>query len=264
MRPQYSATMSVMIKAVRAAARGIRRDFGELENLQVSQKGPKDFVSAADLMAEKSIIRELKKARPDYGFLTEEHGEIASESEKPATDFRWVIDPIDGTHNFIHGVPYFAISVALEERGKITHGVVYSPITDELFIAERGCGAFLNDRRLRVSGRKRLENCLIGTGRIASDPEMMKLLLIVSNSVFGLRCAGAASLDLAYVAAGRYDGFFCRSLKPWDFAAGMLMISEAGGMVTDFSQSTITTTDGAREILATNGEIHADFSQLIR
>src|SRR5918996_324241 len=229
--PIRSANINVMVQAAHKAARHLVRDFGEVENLQVSIKGPGDFVSAADHRAERILQQELSRARPGFGFLLEETGTVAGDDHH-----RWIIDPLDGTTNFLHGLPHFAISLALERDGELMAGVIYDPIKDELFCAEKGAGAYLNDRRLRVSRRGDLANCLIGTGIPVLDwPGREKgfgrELESVSDHVAGIRRIGTASLDLAYVAAGRLDGFWEYGLKPWDMAAGIVLIREAGGMV---------------------------------
>ncbi|MGQ4273492.1 inositol monophosphatase family protein [Terrihabitans sp. B22-R8] len=228
-----SPLMNVMVQAVSKAGRGMRRDFGEVEQLQVSIKGPSDFVSIADKRAEDLLRQELSRARPDVGFLLEEGGAV--EGRDPAQ--RFIIDPIDGTTNFLHGIPHFAISVALERHGSLVAAVVYNPIADEMFTAERGAGAFLNDRRLRVSGRKKVEDCIVATGvphRGKGDHELFgRELRAVQARVCGIRRAGAASLDLAWVAAGRLDGYWERDLKAWDVAAGLLLLREAGGYASD-------------------------------
>jgi myo-inositol-1(or 4)-monophosphatase len=229
-----SPHITVMIKAAKKAAGQLRRDFGEVENLQVSKKGPADFVSTADMKAEKTIREELARARPGYGFLMEESG--AREAAKGETR-RWLVDPLDGTTNFLHGLPHFAVSIALEERGQVIAGVVYDPIKDELFAAERGQGAFLNDRRLRVSSRDRLDEALVGTGipfkGTPGHRQFLAELEAVMAAVPGVRRWGTASLDLAYVAAGRFDAYWERNLNPWDIAAGVLLVREAGGLVTE-------------------------------
>ena len=228
-----SALYNVMERAARKAARGLVHDFGEIENLQVSVKGPADFVSTADLQAERTLKAELGKARPEFGFLMEETGAVAGDGRH-----RWIVDPLDGTTNFLHGIPHFAISIGVEREGEIIAGVVYDPMRDEMFYAEKGFGAFVNDRRLRVSARQQLGDAVIGTGipyRERGDhPEYLKLLAQVMATTAGVRRMGAASLDLAYVAAGRFDGFFEIGLSPWDVAAGMLLVREAGGYVSDF------------------------------
>lgn len=228
-----SALLNVMVAAVRKAGRGLARDFGEVENLQVSLKGPGDFVSAADLRAEKVLYEELKKARPAFGVLREEGG--AEEGDDP--QHRWLIDPLDGTTNFLHGIPQFAISVAVEKNGVPVAGVIYNPVTDELFTAERGGGAFLNDRRLRVAARREMADCVIGTGvphlgRGDHGAYLSELRQVMANAA-GIRRVGAASLDLAWTAAGRFDAFWENGLSPWDLSAGILMVREAGGFVTD-------------------------------
>lgn len=227
--------MNVMTGAARKAARALRRDFGEVEALQVSRKGPSDFVSAADRRAEQVLFDELKRARPQFGFLMEERGQVDGEDR----DHRWIVDPLDGTTNFLHGLPHFAISIALARQDEILAGVVYEPIHDELFIAERGQGAWLNDRRLRVSGRTQLKDSLIATGIPFHGCEGHERfggeLARVMTEVAGIRRFGAAALDLAYVAAGRFDGFWERNLKPWDVAAGIILVREAGGLVSDHS-----------------------------
>ena len=230
-----SPLMNVMVQAATKAGRGMRRDFGEVEQLQVSIKGPSDFVSAADRKAEEILVAELSKTRPDIGFLLEEGGTVAGKDPSQ----RFIIDPLDGTTNFLHGIPQFAVSIALEKNGSLIAALVYNPVNDELFTAERGQGAFLNDRRIRVAARSNMNDCVIGTGvthRGKGDDELFgRELRVVQADVAGIRRMGAASLDLAYVAAGRLDGFWERDLKPWDVAAGILLIREAGGYVTDLN-----------------------------
>ncbi|MGD1880553.1 MAG: inositol monophosphatase family protein [Kiloniellaceae bacterium] len=258
-----SALINVMTKAADKAARGLKRDFGEIEKLQVSRKGPADFVSNADLKAEKTIRDELQKARPGYGFLMEESAEV------PATDDsgrRWIVDPLDGTSNFLHGLPHFAISIALEERGEIIAGLVYDPIKEDLFHAEKGQGAFYNDHRLRVSGRNRMMDCLIATGAPFAGKGDRPLFLgeidaVMANTA-GIRRWGAAALDLAYVAAGRFDGFWERGLSPWDVAAGLILVREAGGYVSEMNGKTLTL--ASPSILASNNAIHTDLMKLLR
>ena len=233
-----SALMNVMVTAVMKAGRGLARDFGEVQNLQVSVKGPGDFVSQADHRAEQILHTELKRARPDYGFLMEEGGTI--EGRDP--QHRWIIDPLDGTTNFLHGFPHFAVSLALERQGQLVAGVIFNPATDELYTAEKGGGAFLNDRRLRVAARKSLSDSIIGCGiphlgRGDHGRFLVQLRNVMSDSV-GIRRTGAAALDLAYVAAGRLDGFWEEALSPWDMAAGIVLIREAGGFVTDLAGGT--------------------------
>ncbi|MEM8839901.1 MAG: inositol monophosphatase family protein [Pseudomonadota bacterium] len=242
---QLSALMNVMVQAALKAGRRLKRDFGEVENLQVSVKGPADFVSNADRQAEKIVYEELKKARPKWGFLMEESGEEVGEDPQ----HRWIIDPLDGTTNFLHSIPHFAISIALESQGQLMAGLVYNPVSEELFTAERGKGAFLNDRRMRVANRKTLATSVIGTGiPHIGRPEHGKFILELAHlmgETAGIRRSGAASLDLAYVASGRFDGFWEHGLAPWDVAAGMLLISEAGGFVSDL--------DGGQKIFQTGG-----------
>ncbi len=257
-----SPIINVMVKAVTKAARNLKRDFGEVENLQVSKKGPADFVSQADVKAERALREELERARPDIGFLLEES---AKAGEKIGKDPVWVGDPLDGTTNFLHGLPHFAVSLALVERGEPTAGVIYDPIKEELFIAERGKGAFLNDRRLRVSGRSRMEESLLATGipfKGAKDhPRFLGELERVMGESAGVRRWGAASLDLAYVAAGRYDGFWERDLQPWDWAAGILLVREAGGFVTQIDGRAFQLEGSS--VLATNPEINLALRKLL-
>jgi len=229
--PRRSANMEIMVRAAIRAARALVRDFGEVEQLQVSIKGPADYVSAADRRAEQIIFEELRRARPTWGFLMEESGEQRGEDP----DRRWIVDPLDGTTNFLHGLPHWSISIALEERGEITAGLVYDPVKNELFVAEKGQGAFMNDRRIRVSSRRGMEAALIGCGLPVRNWEGRRLFARqmerVADQVVGLRRLGTASLDLAYVAMGRQDGFWEFGLKPWDMAAGILLVREAGGLV---------------------------------
>ena len=227
-----SANCEMMVRAAIKAARGLVRDFGEVEQLQVSQKGPADFVSNADHRAERILKEELRRARPEFGFLMEESGEeVGSQPQN-----RWLVDPLDGTTNFLHGLPHFAVSVALEQFGEITAAVVYDPIRDELFWADKGGGAYVNDRRLRVSARKELGQALVGCGLPVQtwrgrEKGFTAQMNAVADHVAGLRRLGTASLDLAWVAAGRQDGFWEYGLKPWDIAAGILLVREAGGRV---------------------------------
>ncbi len=259
-----SPNLNVMINAAKKAARAMVRDFGEVEQLQVSLKGPSDFVSAADLRAEKILRAELSKSRPGWGFLGEEGGETPA--AEGALDHRWIVDPIDGTTNFIHGLPHFAISIALERAGELLAGVVYNPITDELFFAERGGGAFVNERRLRVAGRQRLDQAVIGTGiphlgRGEHGPYLRELAHVMTATA-GIRRLGSASLDLAYVAAGRYDGFWEHGLKPWDIAAGILLVREAGGFVGDIDGKGDPMKSG--NIIAANEKLLGPLGDLIR
>ncbi|UXN62405.1 inositol monophosphatase family protein [Phyllobacterium zundukense] len=228
-----SAILNVMVQAAMKAGRSLARDFGEVQNLQVSLKGPGDYVSQADKKAEEIVYTELRRARPDYSFLMEESGVV----EGSDSQHRWLVDPLDGTTNFLHGIPIFAVSIALERQGQIVAGVIFNPAMDELYTAERGGGAFLNDRRLRVSGRSKLVDSVIGTGvpHLGRGDHGNYLLQMrnVMAEVSGIRRMGAAALDLAYVAAGRLDGFWEEGLSPWDIGAGIIMIREAGGFVTN-------------------------------
>lgn len=246
----YSPLLNVMVGAARKASRPIRRDFGEVENLQVSLKGPANFVTKSDQRTERILHDELVKARPTYGFLMEEGGAV----EGTDGQHRWIIDPIDGTTNFIHGIPHFAISIGLERAGVIVAAVIYNPITDELYTAERGRGAFLNDRRLRVASRRRIEDAVITCGiphLARGDHELFgREIAKVQAKAAGIRRFGAASLDLAFVAAGRCDAYWERGLSPWDVAAGILLVREAGGRVEDV--------DGAAEAMATGNILAAN------
>jgi myo-inositol-1(or 4)-monophosphatase len=251
-----------MERAARKAAPRLRRDFNEVQHLQVSRKGPADFVSQADQRAERTLYEELKKARPDWGFLMEEAGEIEGDPAKP----RWIVDPLDGTTNFLHGIPHFAISLAVQEpSGEITSGIVYQPLTDESFWAEKGRGAWLQDQRLRVSSRSRLDDALIATGIPFKGHgdlgQWSRIFGAVAPEVAGIRRLGSAALDLAWVAAGRYDGYWESGLKAWDVAAGMLLVREAGGYVTDFRGG-----DRAmerNEFLAASDGIHSRLHKLV-
>jgi myo-inositol-1(or 4)-monophosphatase len=251
--PTRSAVINVMVRAADKAARGLKRGFGEVEQLQVSVKGPADFVSQADIRAERIIRDELKRARPGFGFLMEESGEIAGEDPH----HRWVVDPLDGTTNFLHGIPHFAISIALESKGEVTAGVILDPIKDELFWAEKGGGAYLNDRRLRVSARKQIAHALLATGIPFSEhgdhDRFLAELRRVMPAVSGVRRLGAAALDLAYVAAGRYDGFWERGLSPWDFAAGIVLVREAGGFVSEIDGAPVRS--DSHSLLACNAAL---------
>jgi myo-inositol-1(or 4)-monophosphatase len=256
-----SATINVMGNAALKAARGLVRDFGEVEQLQVSVKGPGEFVSAADLKAEKVLRAELGKARPGYGFLMEESGaETGSDGHH-----RWIVDPLDGTTNFLHGIPHFCISIALERDGEIVAGVIYEPVRDEMFWAEKGAGAYVNDRRLRVSARRQLAESVIGTGipfaGRGNHPRYLATLGAVMAATSGVRRFGAAALDLAYVAAGRYDGFWEFGLSPWDIAAGVLILREAGGYVTDHAGGHDMIATG--NVIAANDRLHRPLMQLI-
>ena len=262
----HSGLITVMERAVRKAAPRLRRDFGEVEQLQVSRKGPADFVSMADKRAEQTIVEELRNARPDWGMLLEEGGEVEGNPSKP----RWLVDPLDGTTNFLHGIPHFSISIAVEEkrpdgRPEITHGLVYQPLTDESFWAEKGRGAWLQDRRLRVSARRDLVGTVIGTGiphcGRGMPAEWAKIYSAVAPEVAGIRRLGSAALDLAWVAAGRFDGFWEDDLDPWDSAAGVLLVREAGGFVSDYRGS--DRIFERREYIAASGSIHSKLQKLI-
>lgn len=234
--PTPSALISVMQNAARKAARGLNRDFNEIENLQVSRKGPADFVSMADKRAEEVIVEELSKARPGYGFLLEEGGEIAGSDPS----HRFIVDPLDGTTNFLHAIPHFAVSIALEREGELVAGVVYNPVADEMFWGEKGKGAAVNDHRLRVSARTDLPDAILATGiPFRGKPghaTFLTELHALSNKVAGVRRFGSAALDLAYVAAGRFDAFWERGLAPWDMAAGIVLVREAGGRVDELDR----------------------------
>ena len=226
-----SPTISVMMDAARAAGRRLIRDFGEVENLQVSRKGPADFVSAADQKAEEIIRKSLEKSRPGYGFLLEEGGEVKG-SDKT---HRFIIDPLDGTLNFLHGIPHFAVSIGLEREGKLRAGVIFDPMRNELFWAEEGQGAWMENRRLRVGARRKLADAVVTTGipqlGVNGGERFLDELARVRTEVAAVRRFGSAALDLAWVAAGRFDGFWERGLSPWDIAAGFVLMQEAGGMV---------------------------------
>jgi myo-inositol-1(or 4)-monophosphatase len=249
-----SALMNVMVDAVRKAARGLSRDFGELEELQVSKKGTADFVTNADLRSEQILFEALSKARPGYGFLGEERGMIEG-TDKTHT---WIVDPLDGTTNFLHAIPQFAVTIALQREDQIVAGVTYNPATNEMFWAERGKGAYLNDKRLRVAARNRMDEAVLATGiPFAGKPghaQFLKELHQISQRVAGVRRFGAAALDLAWVAAGRFDGFWERGLGAWDMAAGLLMVSEAGGKATDMSGGFNCLLDGT--VCAANLDLH--------
>ncbi|TNE29537.1 MAG: inositol monophosphatase [Alphaproteobacteria bacterium] len=261
---QYSPNIAVMIRAAEKASRGLVRDFGEVEQLQVSRKGPADFVSAADIRAEKIIFEELEKARPGYGFLMEEQGKRAP---KDGHDSIWVIDPLDGTTNFLHGLPHWAVSIALEVKGEVTCGVIYDPVKDELFWAEKGRGAYMNNRRLRVSGRGEMSDAVIALGTPAIGKEedeyaaFLEQLDAVVRRTASTRRMGAASLDLAYVAAGRFDGFWETGLSPWDVAAGALIIKEAGGFISDMDGKTGYIYGGS--VVAGNGQLQRKLLELV-
>jgi myo-inositol-1(or 4)-monophosphatase len=257
-----SALINVMVQAARKAGRTLKRDFGEVEHLQVSLKGPANFVSAADRRAEEILYQELSKSRPGYGFLGEEAGRREG-SDKTHT---WIVDPLDGTSNFLHGIPQFAVSIGLERDGAIVAGVVYNPANDELFTAERGKGAFLNDHRLRVAARRRLIDAVVACGlphHGKGDLELFRReFAAVQDKVAGLRRFGAATLDLAWVAAGRLDAYWERDISPWDMAAGLLLVREAGGYVTDLDGGDAMLARG--QVLAGNDILHRDLLRLLK
>jgi myo-inositol-1(or 4)-monophosphatase len=263
--PYLSPALNVMVSAARKAGRPLVRDFGELEHLQISFKGPADFVSSADERTERILYEELMKARPGYGFYGEEGGM----REGPDKTHRFIIDPIDGTTNFLHGVPIFAISIALEREGQLVSAVIYNPISDEMYVAEKGHGAYLNDKRLRVAARKNLNESLIATGipfmgkgdQALHDLSLAEVRAVIARTT-GIRRCGAASLDLAYVAAGRFDGYWERVLNPWDIAAGVLLVREAGGIVTDLNgtQDVLVTKD----VLAANESLHPQLLKILQ
>ena len=263
----HSGLISIMERAVRKAAPRLRRDFNEVQHLQVSRKGPADFVSMADKQAEATIVEELRKARPDWGMLLEEGGTIEGDPAKP----RWIVDPLDGTSNFLHGIPHFAISIAVEEpigaggKPEITHGMVYQPLTDEGFWAEKGRGAWLQGQRLRVSARRDLSEALVATGipflGHGDFVEWSRIFGAIAPEVAGIRRLGAAALDLAWVAAGRFDAFWESDLQPWDVAAGVILVKEAGGFITDYrGQDRMIE---RKQVLAANDVIQSKLHKLL-
>jgi myo-inositol-1(or 4)-monophosphatase len=259
--PQASALLNVMIAAARKAARSLTRDFGEVENLQISRKGPSDFVSSADIKAENTLFEELSKVRPGYGFVMEERGVVEGTDKTN----RWLVDPLDGTTNFLHGIPHFAISIALEREGVLIAGVIFNPVRDELFWAERGQGAYLNDRRLRVAGRADMRDALFacGTpfhGKAGHDVALTEIQRVIAKTA-GVRRFGAAALDLAYVAAGRFDGYWERNLNVWDIAAGAVLVREAAGVVNEIDGGDFMKT-GA--VVAANQPLIAALTQTVR
>jgi myo-inositol-1(or 4)-monophosphatase len=255
-----TALLNVMVNAVLKAGRGLVRDFGEVENLQVSLKGPGDFVSAADRRADEVLIAELSRARPGYGFLTEENGTIEGSDRA----HRWIVDPLDGTTNFLHGIPLFAISLALERDGQVVAGVVYNPVMNELYTAERGAGAFLNDRRIRVAGRRDLTASVIATGNAPAarnDDRYAGEWRRMMAETAGVRRCGSAAIDLAWVASGRFDGYWHHDLSPWDMAAGLLLVREAGGRVSDRAGGEAVFATGS--VVAGNEAIHRQLLTLL-
>ena len=251
-----------MVKACRKASKTIIRDFGEIEKLQVSIKGPGDFVTASDKKVEKILINELQEARPSYSILSEEIGQINNDKS-----FKWIIDPIDGTANFLHGIPHFAISIGLEHDDEIICGIVYDPIKDEMFVAEKGNGSYLNNQRMRVSSRSKLKDCIVFTGGPKLESQNKELALeeykkFSSKILIPIRKLGSASLDMAYVAAGRCDGFWQRNLNYWDIAAGIILVKEAGGFVTDFEGENRYVEN--KTILATNSKISEEMIEILK
>ncbi len=258
-----SPHINIILKACTKASRSLIRDYGEIENLQVSTKGPGDFVTSADKRTEKIIIEELQKAHPDYGFVTEESGIINKENKSN----RWIIDPIDGTMNFLNGIPHFAISIGYEEDNEIKCGVIFDPIKNETFCAEKGNGAYLNNTRIRVSKKKKLQDALLVTGGPKNSSKLKDKIfsefINISKTVFSpIRKLGSASLDMAYIACGRFDGYWQRELNYWDIAAGVVIVKEAGGFV-DFFNNDIDV-PLKKNILATNSNIHDELSNLIK
>lgn len=258
--PLLSANLNIMEKACKKASKLLIRDFGEVEKLQVSKKGPGDFVTNSDKRTEKIIINELSLARPDYSFLAEESG-----ASGKSTEFKWIIDPIDGTTNFLHGVPYFAISIGLEKNKEIICGMIFNPITNEMFYAEKGKGAYLNNSRIRVSSRKNIDECVLLTGgpilSYKNKEIFFKEYESVSKKVAATRKFGSSALDLAYLASGRCDGVWERNLNYWDIAAGIIIVKEAGGTVSDFKGGDKYIED--RNLLATNSKIDKDLIALL-
>ncbi len=258
--PVRSAIMTVMTRAAEKAGRALRRDFGEVEQLQVSMKGPADFVSQADRKSEKLLHEELSRARPGYGFVGEE-----GTDEKGDGEHRWIVDPLDGTTNFLHGIPHWAVSIALQKGGEIVAGVVYDPVKDEMFWGEKGMGAYLNATRLRVSRRSELHTALLATGIPFKGSKywesFLKELQSVMLKIAGVRRMGTASLDLAYVAAGRYDGYWERGIHPWDVAAGLLLVKEAGGFAASMDKGGDPVY--GRSIITTNAALHASLRELL-
>jgi myo-inositol-1(or 4)-monophosphatase len=258
----HSATLNVMIKAAHRAGRSLKRDLGEIENLQVSLKGPRNFVTAADRRAEEIVRGELAKARPDYGFLGEEGGA----REGADKTHRWIVDPLDGTTNFLHGIPHFAVAIALERAGTIVTGLVYNPANEELFVAERGKGAFLNDKRIRVAARQKLAEAVVACGLPhygRGDLKLARSEIAAAQQHFaGLRRYGAAALDLAWIAAGRLDAYWERDLSPWDLAAGSILVREAGGFVSDLDGG--SDIFAKRQVVAGNDTMHRELLRLLK
>ena len=258
--PLLSANLNIMEKACKKASKLLIRDFGEIEKLQVSKKGPGDFVTNSDKRTEKIIINELSLARPDYSFLAEESG-LSNKSN----EFRWIIDPIDGTTNFLHGIPNFAISIGLEKNKEIICGMIFNPITNEMFYAEKGKGAYLNNSRIRVSSRKNIDECVVLTGGPVLSYKNKEIFFkeyeIVTRNVAATRKLGSSALDLAYLASGRCDGVFERNLNYWDIAAGIIIVKEAGGTITDFKGGDKYIEE--RNLLGTNSKIDKELISLL-
>ncbi|HTJ56205.1 MAG TPA: inositol monophosphatase family protein [Devosiaceae bacterium] len=258
-----SALLNVMVNAAIKAGRSLTRDFGEIENLQVSRKGPADFVTNADKRAEQIVFEELQKARPTYAFLMEEGGEVAGTDGQ----HRWIVDPLDGTTNFMHGIPMFAVAIALERGQDIVASVIYNPVMDELFTAERGGGAWLGDRkRLRVAARKHLADSVVATGiKVTGTPDdalTLRQISQIAPATAGLRRTGSASTDLAWLAAGRFDGYWEARLAPWDVAPGWLMLREAGGTMTDYAGTPGSIWNG--QVIAGNEDIQRQLQKIIK
>ncbi len=265
-----SANLRILIKAAKKAGKGLIRDFGEIENLSITSKKAGDFVSAADIRSEKIVKEILSQARPGCGFVLEESGEVKTEN-----DIVFIVDPLDGTTNFLHGIPIFSVSIAMQEKGEIVAGVVYNPVADELYFAEKGSGAFIEgskgDRRLRVSNRIDFNECIIGTGTpfisgIGHEKSAAQILQVIKNTA-GVRRLGGAALDLCFVAAGQYDGFFESNLNIWDIAAGLLIVKEAGGYVSELKKNgdinNLKPILKSGNVLASNGKIHKDLENLL-
>jgi myo-inositol-1(or 4)-monophosphatase len=254
--------LTVMIAAVRKAARGVQRDYGELANLQVSLKAPGDYVTAADKKCDKILREELAKVRPGYAFLTEETGVVKGTDP----EHRFIIDPIDGTMNFMHAVPFFAITVALERKDELVAAITYNPVTDDMFVAEKGSGAFLNNKRLRIAQRRDIHETLVSyemPHRGGKDIPLSRAeLAVLQGKVVGIRGTGSAALSLAYVAAGRFDAMICRNINSWDMAAGILLIREAGGFITDCDSERSPMETG--NILATNADLLPQFRDALK
>ncbi len=257
-----SPQINLLTKACMKASRSLIRDFGEIENLQVSTKAPGDFVSSSDKKTEKILIDELRKAHPEYGIVTEESGII----NKSNTKNRWIIDPIDGTLNFLNGIPQFAISIGYEENYEIKCGIIFNPITNEMFFAEKGSGAFLNNSRIRVSNKKKIEDALLVTGGPKQSSKIKEKIfqeyVDISKKVSNVRKFGSAALDMAYVASGRFDGFWQRELNYWDIAAGVIIIKEAGGFINFFEEDKQNPLK--KNIIASNSNIHEKLKGLIK